>query len=447
MKIPGDFPSDSSPRNAEDLQFLEEPTDPDRPVLDGLATPVGDDEPLRIDDEDRYGRLRLIPWWRQERLAASKVMVVGAGALGNEVVKNLGLVGVGTIVVIDFDRVEPTNLSRSLMFRREDAGRPKAEVLVERLAQLNPEVRGHAIAGDVIHDVGLGLFAEMDVILGCLDNREARLWVNRQARRAGVPWIDAGIQEMHGAIKLFTDPNAACYECGLTDADYRALNTRYSCPLLSRDDLQRGKVPTSPTIAAIIAALQAQETLKLLHGLPVAHGCVLVFNGVGNLMFQSRLPVNPHCLGHEDRLSWIPLALSHNAAVSDLFAHLRRLEGSRFDPGSDDPTSQALTLVLERELVTTIDFGTNRPPRRVMKPRDRVGLSEAIDPRDGSTGRPITLDRVREGSLEANWALAELGIPARDVVWVERSDGAGAWFLLSDDQPVLETHRAGDPRR
>ena len=445
MKIPSDPPPDSSCRDADRLQFLEEPTGLDR---SGTAPSAdhAESEPFRIDDDDRYGRLRLIPWWRQDRLAASKVMVVGAGALGNEVVKNLGLVGVGTLVVIDFDRVEPTNLSRSLMFRREDAGRPKAEVLVERLAQLNPEVRGRAIAGDVIYDVGLGLFAEMDVVLGCLDNREARLWVNRQARRAGVPWIDAGIQEMHGAIKLFTDPHAACYECGLTDADYRALNTRYSCPLLSRDDLQRGKVPTSPTIAAIIAALQSQEALKVLHGLPVAHGHALVFNGVGNLMFQSRLPINPHCLGHEERLNWTPVELDHNAAVNDLFAHLRRLEGSRFDPRSDDPATQALTLVLERELVTTIDFGTDRPSRRVMRPRDRVGLSEAIDPRDGSTGRPLTLDRVHEGSLEANWTLAELAIPARDVVRVERSDGAGAWFLLNDPDQTWDFPRGGDRR-
>src|SRR4051812_11030777 len=65
--------------------------------------------PLRIDDDDRYGRLRLISWWRQERLAAAKVLVVGAGALGNEVMKNLALVGVGTTFLIDLDRIEASN--------------------------------------------------------------------------------------------------------------------------------------------------------------------------------------------------------------------------------------------------------------------------------------------------------------------------------------------------
>src|SRR3954453_15418035 len=86
-----------------------------------------DPPPLYIDDSDRYSRLRLISWWRQDRLAAAKGLVVGAGALGNEVLKNLALVGAGTVFVIDFDDVEPSNLSRSVLFRAEDGGRPKAE--------------------------------------------------------------------------------------------------------------------------------------------------------------------------------------------------------------------------------------------------------------------------------------------------------------------------------
>ena len=105
------------------------------------ARAVADDSPdLIIDDADRYGRLRLIPWWRQERLAAARVLVVGAGALGNEVLKNLALLGVGTVYVIDLDDVEPSNLSRSVLFRAEDGGRPKAEVAAQRAGEINPEV-------------------------------------------------------------------------------------------------------------------------------------------------------------------------------------------------------------------------------------------------------------------------------------------------------------------
>ena len=101
------------------------------PVADQSASSP-DHAPFRIDDDDRYSRLRLISWWRQERLATAKVLVVGAGALGNEVIKNLALLGVGTTYLIDLDAIEASNLSRSVLFRAEDAGRPKAEVAARR---------------------------------------------------------------------------------------------------------------------------------------------------------------------------------------------------------------------------------------------------------------------------------------------------------------------------
>ena len=69
-------------------------------------------ETLYLDDEDRYARFRLIAWWDQQKLAAAKVLVVGAGALGNEVLKNLCLLGVGHVYVVDFDTIEESNLSR-----------------------------------------------------------------------------------------------------------------------------------------------------------------------------------------------------------------------------------------------------------------------------------------------------------------------------------------------
>jgi molybdopterin/thiamine biosynthesis adenylyltransferase len=175
------------------LTFLDEDSRDARPEETADASPS-----LFIDDTDRYSRLRLIPWWRQERLAAARVLVVGAGALGNEVLKNLALLGLGTVYVIDLDDVEASNLSRSVLFRAEDGGRAKAEVAAQRAREINPDVRFVPVKGDVITDLGLGLFADVDVVIGCLDNREARLWVNRQCWKVGTPWVDAGIQEIQG---------------------------------------------------------------------------------------------------------------------------------------------------------------------------------------------------------------------------------------------------------
>src|SRR5689334_15768239 len=95
---------------------------------------------LLIDDDDRYSRLRLIAWWDQSKLGKSTMLVVGAGALGNEVVKNLALLGIGRIFLVDFDTIEPSNLARSVLFRSADKGRSKAEVAAERARELNPDV-------------------------------------------------------------------------------------------------------------------------------------------------------------------------------------------------------------------------------------------------------------------------------------------------------------------
>ena len=227
---------------------------------------------------------------RTAALSAS-VLVVGAGALGNEVMKNLALLGLGTIYLIDLDNIELSNLSRSVLFRETDGGRSKAVVAALRSRELNPDLTVIPIHGDVMADVGLGLFADVDLVFGCLDNREARLWVNRQCWKTSTPWIDAGIQEIQGVVKVFVPPDSACYECAMTERDYQLLNRRYSCPLLSRDELLSGKVPTAPTIASMMAALQVQESLKLLHGMEVAAGSAHVYNGVANQFYTTKLPV------------------------------------------------------------------------------------------------------------------------------------------------------------
>ncbi len=394
--------------------------DPSNDAADPLATSPD----LVIDDDDRYGRLRLIPWWRQEKLAAARLLVVGAGALGNEVLKNLALLGVGTTYVIDLDQVEPSNLSRSVLFRAEDGGRPKAEVAARRAREINPESTFIPIWGDVITDVGLGLFRDVDVVIGCLDNREARLWVNRQCWKMGTPWVDSGIQEIQGVVKVFVPPDSACYECAMTSRDYELLNRRYSCPLLRREDILEGKVPTAPTIASMMAALEVQEALKLIHGLPVQAGSALVFNGVGNQFYTTRLPRRDDCLSHEHYPEPQEVPLGCHDTLAALFEAVRASL-----PGT-------LTLALDRDLVTTI-----RCPRcgwhaEIFRPRSKVRQAEATCPECRETARPEILSAVEEHSPLADLTLAELGIPPYDVVRVDGDAGSG-FFLLGADRDAF----------
>lgn len=382
---------------------------------------VGSDVCWRIDDDDRYSGLRLISWWRQELLRGASILVVGAGALGNEVVKNLALVGLGTIYLIDFDVVEPSNLSRSVLFRTEDSGKPKARVAALRAREMNPDVTITAVEGDVVTDLGLGLFADVDVVLGCLDNREARLWVNRQCWKTGTPWIDGAIQEIQGVVKVFTPPDSACYECGMTQRDYQLLNLRYSCPLLRRDDILAGKVPTAPTIASLVAALQVQEALKLIHGLPVSAGSALVFNGVGNQFYTTRLPFREDCLSHEHYPQPIEVDLGHRSLVSELLACARReLEGP-------------VRLELDRELVTALRCPRCDWSQELLRPRSKVNQAEARCPSCEEATLPELVSTVDEDSPLVCRPLAAVGIPPYDIVRVEGSRET-RFFLLAGDR-------------
>jgi adenylyltransferase/sulfurtransferase len=399
------------------------------------SQPIPGDSPLLVIDEaDRYSRLRLIPWWRQERLAAARVLVVGAGALGNEVLKNLALLGVGQIHIVDFDRVEPSNLTRSVLFRSEDAGRPKAEVAAVRTRDLNPDVHVVSLQADVIHEVGLGLFLDADLVIGCLDNREARLWVNRQCWKTRTPWIDAGIQEIQGVVKVFVPPDSACYECAMTRRDFELLNLRYSCPLLRRDDLQQGKVPTTPTIASMIAALQVQEALKLLHGMPVAAGSAHVYNGVANRFYTTALPRRDDCLSHEEYPEPLALPLSHQATAAELLeAAGRTLEGP-------------LWLHLERDLIVAWACPACGSRHRVMRPRSQVRQAEAVCPDCGGPAVPDSCSGLdQDDPMVATARLAELGVPAYDIVRVDGRDATG-FFLLAGDRDAVGGRNSGGPR-
>jgi adenylyltransferase/sulfurtransferase len=249
-------------------------------------------------DTDRYHTFGYISWWQQEVVRNATVLVVGAGALGNEVLKNLALMGIGNILIADFDTIEDSNLSRSVLFRESDRGRKKSEVAAEAVKALNPDVNVKAWHGDINYELGLGVFRHVDVIIGCLDNREARLSINRFSWAIDRPWVDGAIQELMGIVRVFWPGQGACYECTLTDLDYQIINLRYSCPLLARENILQGKVPTTPTSASIVAAFQTQEALKLIHNMEVQPGKAMMINGLTNDIYTTEYPVKDSCMSH-----------------------------------------------------------------------------------------------------------------------------------------------------
>ena len=220
---------------------------------------------------DRYVRHRLLEGWDQERLARARVLVAGVGAVGNEVVKLLALMGVGHLILVDFDGVELSNLTRSVLFRETDVGRSKACVAAERARDLNPDIAVRAIHGHLEFDVGLGAYRACDVVIGCLDSINARLALNRACRRAGVPWLNTGIEATIAEIALYGSGTfqpqeaVACFECAMSPEMWERRNQRFSCGGL-HSDLPENAVPTTATVASLAAAFAVNEALLLLHG-------------------------------------------------------------------------------------------------------------------------------------------------------------------------------------
>ena len=212
------------------------------------------------------GVFTLLSWFKMERVKQARVLVAGAGALGNEVVKNLALFGVGHIYVVDFDQIELSNLTRSVLFREEDAYSHayKADIVAKRAREINPQIEVTPIVGNLFSEVGFGLYRSVDVIIGCLDSRLARYLLNRMAMRAGKSWIDGSIENMTGAVKVYT-PGVACYECGLSREEFNNIMLRTGCADVVRTQTEHGRIATTPISASIIGALQVQEAMKIIH--------------------------------------------------------------------------------------------------------------------------------------------------------------------------------------
>lgn len=223
-----------------------------------------------MSSQNRYewgdGVYTLLSWFKKERVRNARVLVAGAGALGNEVVKSLALFGVGHIYVVDFDRIEMSNLTRSVLFREEDALNHayKAEVVARRAMEINPQIVVTPIVGNLFSDVGFGLYRSVDVIIGCLDSRIARYQLNRLAMRAGKTWIDGSIENLTGVVRVFA-PGVSCYECGLSRDEFNQIMLRTGCADVVRLQGSAGRVATTPISASIIGAVQVQEAMKVIH--------------------------------------------------------------------------------------------------------------------------------------------------------------------------------------
>jgi molybdopterin/thiamine biosynthesis adenylyltransferase len=377
--------------------------------------------------EDRFSRMRLIPWWDQEKIAKCRLLVVGAGALGNEILKNAALLGFRKIVLVDLDRIEESNLSRTVLYRERDLGTFKADVAARAYHELAPDSVVQPLVANIVYGVGLGVFEWSDLILAGLDNREARLWINRSAWKVNRPWIDGAIEGINGVARVFLPGVAPCYECTLGEVDWNLLQKRMSCNLLVLEQDTEGKIPTTPTISSIVAGLEVQEAVKLIHGLPTLASKGYVFEGLNHSSYVVEYTENPECMSHYT----IPEIVHLPERAEDLsLRDLRRR--AQADLGGED-----VVLEFSRDVIHKFVCPLCHREEPQFAPAGSVPFEAAKCPEDGQLRVVETLHGFTgEAELEGR-RLHQLGLPLLDLFVARRGEREIGYIPFGDAEPVL----------
>ncbi|SEI03304.1 HesA/MoeB/ThiF family protein [Paracoccus alkenifer] len=256
------------------------------------TTPADPHSPLSDDELDRYARhivLRELGGRGQRRLRHSRVLVVGAGALGSPVLLYLAAAGVGRITVADDDTVGLSNLQRQVIFATADLGRPKVHAAAEALARLNPHV-GVTPQPRRIRDDDAALVGAHDLVIDGTDSFESRRAINAACVAAGVPLLSGSIAQWEGQVALY-DParGGPCLNC---------LFPQPPAPGLALSCAEAGVVGALP---GVIGSTLALEAIKQLAGIPDSglgagmRGQMLILDGLWGETRRIATSARPGC--------------------------------------------------------------------------------------------------------------------------------------------------------
>jgi adenylyltransferase/sulfurtransferase len=220
----------------------------------------------------------------QERINHARVLVLGLGGLGSPVTLYLAAAGVGTLVLVDFDNVDLSNLQRQIVHRTADVGRSKVESAADAVRALNPEVKviplNQYLQGAVLREQ----IAAADLVIDASDNFETRYAVNELCVRERKPLVSGAAIRMEGQVAVFRhDQNGPCYRC------------------LYRDDGGEGADTCSLTgvlgpLVGVIGSLQAAEAIKILAGIEQGlAGRLLLLDGLSMEWRSLKLRKDPAC--------------------------------------------------------------------------------------------------------------------------------------------------------
>jgi len=243
--------------------------------------------PLDPSEAARYGRHLVLPEVGldgQLRLRDASVLVVGAGGLGSPLSLYLAAAGVGRIGLVDFDRVDLSNLQRQILYGTADVGRAKLAAATERLRDVNPHVKIEAHDGRLVAANAASIVADYDLVADGTDNFPARYLVNDACVLARKPNVHGSVFRFEGQVSVFHAGRGPCYRCLFPDPP---------APGAVPNCAEGGVLGALP---GIVGALQAIETIKYILGLGESLcGRLLLFDALELRFRELRLRRDPRC--------------------------------------------------------------------------------------------------------------------------------------------------------
>lgn len=387
---------------------------------------------IRKNSEDNpFDRQERIEWWSQEKLRNARVLVIGAGAIGNETLKNLALLGIGNILVCDMDTISISNLSRTVLFRKEDAGKKKAETAAMRIKEMALEESACVdfFEGDIVWELGTGVFRYFDVVVGCLDNVETRFALNRNCRLVKKPWIDAGISELSGNIKVF-GTDGPCYQCYASPEELNAARRRYACDDFKKRMFSEYKMPTIQISSAIVSALQVQEAIKIILNKQSLVGKKIYFQGTLGAFELINLRMDPNCYAHASYDAVVETPLTNGATVRKFLDWV----------SAPDRSGSGAVLSLGRQFLRSTVCGNCGCRTVYNKPSFRLYQDEVDCPQCGAAVDRDNFVYVNELSAASDGELLDMtleavGIPKLHILAVRDGHGDERYYELSGDVP------------
>jgi molybdopterin/thiamine biosynthesis adenylyltransferase len=328
-------------------------------------------------------------------LRGARVLLAGAGNVGSPAIRLLARCGVSLLRIVDRDGVETKNLATQ-DYRPCEVGQPKAHVLGRRIRENCPGVKVETYAADV-EDLPMGLFQDLDMVLGALDSRRARQALfSGMAWPQGIPIIDGGVgvaDGLVGRVQVFQPgPRSACFECGFSADDYKLLAREYPCVSGVNPVLPPTGAPAF--LGAALASFLVAEAARVFNGQTLAPSYEVAFDLWNCRILHSRLLRSARCRFDHTVVSRL-ISLGRpflQATLADLMATVERAY-----PGQ------------------AIDFECRR------------GLHLS-----GRSWKVLPADALRGRGAEP---LAELGLTPLDRLRIRTEDGADG-FVVLDEPPV-----------